>query len=382
MSVKDGLTQRGSTWSYVVRVPDPVTGCSKPKWVGGFTTKENAKAARDAARVAARQGNYVDRSQITVAVYLREWLEGHRLAVKPKTHADYQEIVEGYLIPTLGKIRLQQLRPATVSKAYRELMLGGGRSGRPLSARTVDGVHRVLRKALNDAVNRDQLVATNPALRATRPRLETESIAIVWMPGQLSDFLKAAREHRLFAFLHLAAFTGARRGELLALRWKDVDLDAGEVTIRAAAAVIAGERIEGTPKGGRTRVVSIDDGTVTVLREHRRRQLVERLAAGSTWDGRTDHVFLTGTGAPIHADTPSKLVPIFAKVAGVPTARLHDLRHCHATTLLVAGVPVHVVSARLGHADPAVTLRTYAHVLRDHASGAADVFAAAIPTAI
>ncbi len=135
--------------------------------------------------------------------------------------------------------------------------------------------------------------------------------------------------------------------------------------------------MEGTTKGDRSRVVSIDAGTVAIVREHRTRQIAERLKAGSLWTD-TGHVFATETGGLLSPDTPTQLMPKLVAAAGVPRARLHDLRHLHATTLLLAGVPVHVVAARLGHADAAITLRVYAHVLREKAADVGDVFASAV----
>jgi integrase len=190
----------------------------------------------------------------------------------------------------------------------------------------------------------------------------------------------SASRHRLFAFYRLAAYTGARRGELLNLRWHDIDLDHGEVRIIGSAAVIAGQRIEGTTKSGRSRTVSIDPGTVQVLRDHRKRQAEERLKVGPEWCGTDDYVFSTAWGKPIHPDTVSSLIVTHNDRQGepLPHARLHDLRHVHATTLLLAGVPVHVVAARLGHADPSITLRVYAYVISDQLTEATDIFARAV----
>ncbi|GLW25327.1 hypothetical protein Mame01_53690 [Microbispora amethystogenes] len=149
-------------------------------------------------------------------------------------------------------------------------MAGGGKNGRKLSARTIDYVHAVLRKAFRDAVEVDQILASNPVERAKRPRRTPREPGTVWTAEQLRTFLDVARRHRLFAFFHLAAYTGARRGELLNLRWSSVDLDACEITITGSAAFIDGERIEGSTRTGRTRVVSIDQGTVEVLKAHRK----------------------------------------------------------------------------------------------------------------
>jgi integrase len=211
----------------------------------------------------------------------------------------------------------------------------------------------------------DQLLPTNPAERSKRPRNSTGEPAKVWTAAQLSEFLTAARPHRLFAFYRLAAYTGARRGELLYLRWSAVDLDAAEVTFGGSTAVVRGQRIEGTTKGGRSRTVSLDRDTVAILRDHRRQQAEERLAAGGAWADTGGLVFAARWGEPLYPDTVTalmtKLISQHNKAVALPAkplphARLHDLRHLHATTLLLAGVPVHVVAARLGHADPAVTL--------------------------
>ena len=382
--LRDGVIKRGGSWSYVIRVRDLDTGVSKPRWVGGFDTEEAAKAARDEARVRARNGQYVNRSTSTVADYLAEWLEAHAATVKPKTLAGYRHDIDHYIVPHVGRMRLQALRPAVISKLYRDLAKHGGRDGRALSATTVSHIHRTLRKALADAVDVEQLLAANPAARSKRPRNSTAEPIQVWALHQLGAFLATARSHRLFAFYRLAAYTGARRGELLYLRWSAVDLDATEVTFGGSTAIVRGERVEGTTKGGRSRTISLDRDTVAILREHRRQQAEERLAAGSAWIDAGGLVFTSRWGEPLYPDTVTalmtKLINRHNRSAAkpLPHARLHDLRHLHATTLLLAGVPVHVVAARLGHADPAVTLRVYAHVLREHTAGVGDIFAQAV----
>jgi integrase len=401
--LRGGVIKRGETWAYVIRVPNPETGRTRPKWVGGFATEQAAKAARDEARVAARRGEYVDRSALTVREFLTEWIEAHTASVKPGTAAGYRADVERYITPRIGGLRLQSLRPAMLSKLYRELAESGGKDGRPLAASTVAHVHRTLRKALTDAVRVEQVLATNPAERAKLPRMRRGEPGTIWTPAQLATFLEQASTHRLSAFFRLAAYTGARRGELLALRWDAVDLDDAAVVVRGSADVVDGERVTDTTKSGRSRVVSLDTGTVAAMREHRRRQLEERMKAGPLWV-ESGLVFTAWDGQPVFPDTVSLLMgklirdynspaipgrgrghprtPLPRPAAPLPLARLHDLRHVHATTLLLAGVPVHVVANRLGHADPSTTLRVYAHVLREQAAGAADVFARAVEAAV
>jgi integrase len=388
--LRDGVMKRGKTWSYVIRVTNPETGLSKPKWVGGFATEEEAKAARDEARVKARRGDYIDRNAITVGAYLDQWIESHALEIRPRTLASYRNMIRLYIKPYIGGLRLQAVRPARITKLYRDLLTSGGVDGKPLGIATVTRIHAILRKAFGDAVFVDELISSNPAERAKRPKTTLSEPGAVWTTAQLRTFLVAVRRHRLFAFYHLAAYTGARRGELLNLRWSDINLDGQQITITGSTGVVAGVRIEGKTKSGRSRAVSIDEETVSVLREHRKAQATDKLLVGDKWRGGQDgYVFATSWGDPIHPDSVGWLMTKTIRaynqpkegprpVEPLPHARVHDLRHIHATTLLLAGVPVHVVAARLGHADPAITLRVYAHVIRSAEVAAADVFAKAM----
>lgn len=326
---------------------------------------------------------------MTVAEFLASWLAGHALTVKPRTLAGYRFLVDSYVVPRIGSMRLQAVRASTLSGSYRQLLDGGGRGGRPLSTRTVEYTHAVLRKAFNDAVHVDQLLASNPAARAKRPKAAPKESSTMWSADELRTFLEVVAGHRLAAFYRLAAYSGARRGELLNLRWADLDLDAQVMHIRGSVGMVDGQRVEGTTKSGRERRVSLDPGTVEAMQAHRHRQREERLVVGGSWEP-GDHGFRTAFGAPLFPDTVSQLMAKLIRAHNeqvearpthgrfLPPIRLHDLRHVHATMLLQAAVPVHVVAARLGHADPSVTLRVYAHVLDSQASEVAAVFARAM----
>jgi len=391
--LRDGVMKRGNTWSYVIRVKDPDTGISKPKWVSGFATEEEAKAARDEGRVKARRGEYIDRNRVTVAAYLDDWIDSHAMEIKPRTLLDYRACIRLYVTPRIGHLPIQAVRPSTITKLYRDLLISGGRDGQPLAAATVTHLHAVLRKAFRDAVIVDELIGSNPVERAKRPRAQAHEPGTVWAIAQLRAFLTSAREHRLFAFFHVAAYTGARRGELLNLQWADIDLDGKKITITGSTAVIQGERVNGTTKSGRTRVIPIDDDTVAVLRQRKADQAAEQLQAGDSWRGTKDgYVFTTGWGEPIYPDTVTSLMSKLIRTHNLPGqgpcpkdqlphARLHDLRHIHAVTSMLSGAPVHVVAVRLGHADPAITLRVYAHVIRSAEAAAADIFAQAVKAA-
>lgn len=388
--MKDGIAKRGNTWSYVIRVKDPATGKSKPKWVGGFATEDDAKEARDKARVDARRGEYVNRSNASVAAYLREWLGAHALEVRPATLSGYRQMIENYVVPNIGDMRLQQVRPMTLTKLYVDLLDHGGQNGKPLSRRTVNFVHATLRKAFNDAVNVEGMLPSNPALRAKKPRNKAYGQAPdVWDAAQLRLFLGLVKDHPWFALYRLAAYSGARRGELLALRWSDVDWSGKSIRIRASAGLVENERLEGSTKSGRERRVSLDAETLDALKAYRKRQMHDQSIAGEAWEGTSGLVFVNGLGRPIYPTAPTQRLsktieeyaaantakPKAARGPSLPRIRFHDLRHVHATLLLKAGVPVHVVAARLGHADPSVTLRVYAHVIPEQAAEVADRFA-------
>ena len=243
-------------------------------------------------------------------------------------------------------------------------------------------MHSVLRKAFNDAVNTDQVIAVNPATRAKRPPVEGVSqVHEVWDAKQLALFLEEIRADRLYPYFRLAAYTGARRGELLFLRWPSVVLDGDDphLWIRGAAVIVRGRRVEGTTKTGRVRRVSLDPGTAEILREHAERQAKEREVVGGSWPP-GDWVFRMEMGTPLRTDLPGELMrSTFRRVNRehqvLPPIRFHDLRHVHATLLLQDGEPVHVVAERLGHADPSMTLRVYAHVIRSQRASSASRFA-------
>jgi integrase len=322
--------------------------------------------------VAARRGTYVDRTNLTVRDYLVEWQGVHGPSLKPKTASGYRHIIERYVLPHLGSTRLQAVKASTLTRLYAALLAGGGKDGRALSPRTVHGVHRVVHRALKYALN-DDLIAVNPADGARPPKAVEREPETPWSPQELAAFLSAAGEHRLGCFYRLAAYTGARRGELLALTWSDIDFESGLISVAKSTSVIDGQRVTGSPKGGRSRVIGVDAGTMAALRNHRARQVAEQ----GFDPGPSALVFCQEDGAPLGPDTVTHLVPVLCRKAGVRKIRLHALRHLHATWLLTAGVPVHEVARRLGHRDAVVTLSIYAHVVSGRDDILAETFAAA-----
>jgi integrase len=243
----------------------------------------------------------------------------------------------------------------------------------------VHHLHAVVNKMLHDA-ERKGLVTRNVARLANPPSLTTARSKgpemRVWTPDELTSFLASIEGNRNEALFRLLAMTGMRRGEVVALRWSDVDLAHHRLTVNQSASVIRGEEVVDTPKTRRSRrVIDLDPDTVTLLKQHRARQREFFLMVGVTATA-SDRVFTNEVGDPLRPASVGQAFRRLVDAAGVPVIRLHDLRHTHASHLLVAGVNVKVVSDRLGHASVSFTLDTYGHVMPGQQAEAAAAAAA------
>ena len=255
-------------------------------------------------------------------------------------------------------------RPWPAQRSLRHPLVGWpAQRTRGLSAKTVRFIHTILHKSLADAIDADLLV-TNVAERAKPPRPRTQSAAELrfWTPEQLRSFLVMVEGHRLEAAWHLSAMTGMRRGEVLGLRWADVDLDNNRVQVRQALVSVSYELIFSTPKNHCARVIDLDPSTTEQLRAHREQRAEDNREWGADYqDG--DLLLCKENGEPVHPQTYSQAFERLVAKSDLPSIRLHDLRHTHATIAIKAGIPTKVISERLGHESPAFTLKQYAHVI-------------------
>jgi integrase len=347
----------------------------------GFETKKAALEWLADQQVAGRNRQYIEPTKRLLGEYGAEVIDGMRIA--PSTKASYRKNwrlhIQAY--PIAGRPLVQATGTALTSH-YRALEKGGRkdhREGEGLSARTTRYVHTIVHAVLRQAV-KDQLLLRNPADAATPPSAREARAPEMhcWNAAELATFLIWAQGNaQNYPLWNTLAMTGMRRGEALALRWRDVDLDAGTVSIRRSAGMVrnAGEGagvVEGDTKTGKARVVDLDADATAVLRAHRKARGAVHL------NHVRDDALIFGDLVGQHRN-PEHVSRQFGRDVErcelVSAIRLHDLRHSHATILLTDRVPVHVVSQRLGHASATITMTTYAHVLPGSQREAADTFA-------
>ena len=353
-----------NVWDVVLYLGrDAVTGKRQYKWRCARGSKRDAQRERTRLLGLLNDGAYVEPSKVTLAVYLGRWLADYaKNSVSAKTYERYAEIVDKHLIPAIGGYRLAKLQPLHIQGYYSKALDSGRRNGKGgLATRTVLHHHRVLREALQRAI-KWQLLTRNPAQDVEAPRSLRRETKVLDEAATVA-LINKSKSSRLRLPIVLAATTGMRRGEILALRWQDVDLVARTLAVQQSLeetkAGIAFKHPK-TAKG--RRMITLPDLTVAELRRHKAEQAKGKLLLRTAYRD-NDLVCATLDGSPW---APSKLTGMFAdnlKRWKLAQIRFHDLRHTHASQLLRAGIHPKIVSERLGHSTVGLTLDTYSHVL-------------------
>jgi integrase len=391
--MRGSVVKRGDGYSVVVDLDrDPVTGKRRQKWHSGFRTKRVAERALSEIVASVHAGHYLEPTKQTLTDFVTDWLTAIEPTIRPSTHHSYGRNLRLHVLPHLGSVQLRRVDAGMLNALYAALLAdgkltnaNGGAGG--LSPRSVRYVHTIIHRAFRDAVRWGR-IGRNPADAADPPRASAvvRPTMTTWTADQVRAFLDHTADHRLHAAFVLLATTGMRRGEALGLRWSDVDLTAGRVSISQTVIMVHHDIRIGAPKTARgRRTVALDPGTVTALREHRHRQLAERLLMGA---GFTDHglVFCRPDGGPLHPERFSRMFSRELAKIGLPAIRLHDLRHTWATLALSAGEHPKVVQERLGHANVSITLDVYSHVSEglhgDAASRVASIIFGSVSSAL
>ena len=357
------VRERGKgNWYAVLDVRDPATGKRRRKW-HSLQAKGKREAQIECADLISRlaHGTYLEPDKTTLAEFLDRWLEHTKANVAPRTHERYAEIAKKNIAPLLGNAILAKLKPAQLSEAYCNALSEGRRDGKGgLSPRTVLHMHRVLKQALKQGV-RWELLHRNPADAVQPPKVEKHRMA-TYDIAQTAALFEALKDERIYIPVLLAVLCGLRRGEIAALRWRNVDLEKSSLAVVESVEQMNGSiRIKET-KSGRVRTVALPLTVRDELKAHRLTQAQRMLKLG---------VRLGDDSFVCALEDGSLMQPTFIthewvraiKGTALPRYRFHDLRHAHGTHMLASGTHIKVASERLGHSKVGITLDLYSHVL-------------------
>ena len=334
---------------------DPITGKMISRNVLGKTQAEVKEKLRTAIENSKRL-DYTQTGKYTVGQWMDEWFEAYaKVKVRPSSHQTYKGYIENHIKPNIGDIPIEKLTSLQLQKFYRLLLTEGRvprieseKQPKGLSAKTVRNINQVISSAMDMAV-RHKLILSNPTEGCELPKVEHREMKT--LPAeQLGAFLREAKESGVYELYYLDLATGLRRGELLGLKWEDVDLQNGIIHVRRQVARVDGEVKELPLKTKNSyRNISISQDAVAMLTEMEAHRS-------------SDYVFPSSTGGPISPDSVNNMLHRVLKRAGLPSIRFHDLRHTFATLALQNGVDIKTVSGMLGHFSAGFTLDTYAHV--------------------
>ncbi|GAF24364.1 phage integrase [Bacillus sp. JCM 19047] len=351
--MKGHIRKRGNKYVIVVDLERDHNNERRQKWFSGYDTKKAAQ--KDMPRILneINTGNFIEPSKESFAAYLEKWILNKRSRLKASTFQVYKTHLRIHIIPKLGNYKLEKLNRLHLKTffSYLENDLG-------LAPATIKKVHTVISSALSEAVE-DGIVGKNAAAGLKTARIERKEIH-VWDEKQLLQFLNSSKHDPLYIAFHLAAMTGMRRSEVLGLRWKDVDFK--NSLLRTVVTHTPYGASDGKTKASFNRTIDLDEVTITELQKRKERVEFEKERAGRAYK---DNDLVVGTSLGTHV-TPRNLNRKWYKLKGdanVPSIRFHDLRHTHATLMLLQGIPVKVVAERLGHSSITTTLDTYNHLL-------------------
>ncbi|MGI6601353.1 MAG: tyrosine-type recombinase/integrase [Dethiobacteria bacterium] len=365
---KDGRWQASILVGY-----DPKTGKQKRKYFYGRTRKEVQRKLNEIIP-EVQAGTYREPANITVAEWFTTWLNVYmKPSLRPTTWESYRYQVEGHIIPALGHLKLPQLQTAHIQRLYNKKLKSGRLDGRKggLSPRSIKYIHTVIHSALEQA-KKEGMIIINPAEATKLPKQEQKEIKYL-DAAEAAIFLATAKESKHFAAFFLALNTGIRRGELLGLRWQDIDFKACQLTVNQGLVRVTGKGlIFQEPKTKLSnRVINLAPAVLQVLKEHKAKQNEIRLLAGSAYDADLDLVFANELGEPICPRAFTRVFERVVKRAGLDVT-FHGLRHTFATIALEQGVDIKTIQETLGHHSAAFTMDVYSSVTAKMKKEAAD----------
>lgn len=360
----------GYTWSFTIENGiDPLTGKRKQTTRRGFATKKEAENAAKELSTQLENGLNIVDNKMTLNQYLPKWLEmAAKRKVKDTTFENYQNVINFRILPVLGHVTLKDLNGSACQNFFNLLI------DQELSNGYIKTIYKIFNISLEKAIDWD-LILKNPLRKVDIPK-ERKRKYTVWKREELLRFLQVAKDEDLdyFALFFVCIYTGLRRGELLGLKWEDVNFKDGNLHIQRNQTYLNGTFTYGSLKTeSSSRVIKLDDETLNTLMQHKKRQSELKLLYGPQYSIE-NLIFSRKNGQPIQPTTLTVTFHNIMKKSNVPKIRFHDLRHTHATLLLEAGVSLKEVQERLGHSSIKMTGDIYAHVTEEMKSNASKKF--------
>lgn len=334
----------------------------------GFKSQAEVKRAMAAMQTEIDSGKYIKPQKVTLDEYMQSWLDGKKINVKRRTYENYAGLVERHILPFMGKMEIQKIEPRHIQQLYTHLLESG-----TLSDENVQKVHMILNDALKQA-KAWKMISENPVELVKRPRTRMKKIE-VWTTEESQRFLKVAEGDPLRIVFLLALATGMRQGEILGLRWKDVDRKRRIISVTQILNHDGKEFEDGAKTSSGVRPIRVDQQTMDELEKHRKWQLERRMKFADMYEDH-DLVVCTRFGGPVSPRNVNRSFKRLIEKAGVKDIRFHDLRHTHVTFLIKNRVSPQAIAERLGWADTRMIDR-YAHILPDIQQDVADTFGAA-----
>jgi len=363
--MKGCIFKRGKKYSVVIELGRDNNGKRIQKWFSGYKTKKEAEKALVTILHQIETNTFINPEKITLAEYLRQWMHDYvEPNLAPKTIDGYKVNIEGHIIPSIGNIPLQKLQPIHIQQFYRSKLENGRLDDKGgLSAKSVLYIHRVLRKALSNALKM-QLIPRNVADAVELPKAKTYYAKFL-NEKELKKLLNTLKNTDIYIPVLLASCLGLRRGEALGLQWKDIDFENKTISVIRSLLPSIGTPIFHEAKTKTSeRTIVISDSIIFELEKHKNKQYRYRKLLGSAYKD-YDLVTCLSDGSPINPASFSHTFARTLKKHNLTHIRFHDLRHSNATLMLKHNISPKVASERLGHSKINITLDLYSHVLKE-----------------
>jgi len=363
MTVLKDVNAKKNQWFYVLELGKDANGKRKNKKKRGFKTKKEAEKALVDAQGTFNRGDYMEPSKILYKEYLTQWLVEKKHTINRQSAHTTEQIIRTHVIPSIGNIRICNLNSLHIQKFINELHEKG------LADSTIKRIYNVVNTSLNKA-EKLQLVQRNVASSIDKPKVSHKEMK-AWDVGEVQKFLDLASTSRYYIAFHLAIMTGMRQGEILGLRWQDVDLEGSILRITQTLSHDGKEFVQGAKTASGIRTIALPPETIVALKSHRHVTSQERLMLGEMYQV-SGLVVCTSKGTKMPPRSLSTVWTSLLEKSDLPKIRFHDLRHTHASLMLKMGVNAKVVSERLGHSSIQITLDTYSHLLPNMQEDAAN----------